>query len=383
MGIRGIENAVIRLDSVRVPAENMIGAEGRGLKIALTTLNTGRLSIPATTVSVARYALKVVREFGNERIQWGKPIGKHDAVAQKIAFIAGTAFAIEAVAELSAALADQEQNDIRLEAAMAKLWTTEMAWKIVDDMIQVLGGRGYETAASLKARGEKPVPAEQMMRDLRVSRIFEGSTEIMRLFIAREAADQHMQVAGALAEMDATTGQKLEAAVKASGFYASWLPKLSVGPGQLPTSYSEFGRLATHLRFVERSSRRLARDMFYGMVRWQAKLELRQSYLGRLVDIGAELFAMSASVVRAQMLGTEEAVELADLFCRQSRLRVEQLFRGLWRNQDDRNYKAAQRTLEGRYRFMEQGILDPVELIERSAIQLEELAPERGPVLTG
>jgi hypothetical protein len=361
----------------------MIGAEGRGLKIALTTLNTGRLSIPATTVSVARYALKVVREFGNERIQWGKPIGKHDAVAQKIAFIAGTAFAIEAVAELSAALADQEQNDIRLEAAMAKLWTTEMAWKIVDDMIQVLGGRGYETAASLKARGEKPVPAEQMMRDLRVSRIFEGSTEIMRLFIAREAADQHMQVAGALAEMDATTGQKLEAAVKASGFYASWLPKLSVGPGQLPTSYSEFGRLATHLRFVERSSRRLARDMFYGMVRWQAKLELRQSYLGRLVDIGAELFAMSASVVRAQMLGTEEAVELADLFCRQSRLRVEQLFRGLWRNQDDRNYKAAQRTLEGRYRFMEQGILDPVELIERSAIQLEELAPERGPVLTG
>lgn len=375
MGLRGIENAVINLKDVRVPLENMIGAEGRGLKIALVTLNTGRLSIPATMVSAARYALKVVREFGSSRVQWGKPIGKHDAIAQKIAFIAGTSFAIEAVAELCAALADQEQNDIRIEAAVAKLWCTEMAWKIADDMVQVLGGRGYETAGSLLARGERPVPAEQMLRDVRISRIFEGSSEIMRLFIAREAVDQHMQVAGALAERDSTTAQKMESAVKASGFYATWLPKLNVGPGQLPTSFSEFGPLARHVRFVERSSRRLARSTFYGMLRWQANLELRQSYLGRLVDIGAELFAMSASIVRAQMLGTDEAVELADLFCRSARVRVEILFRGLWHNEDTVNYRAAQRTLEGRYRFMEQGILDPADLIERSAMQLEEPEP--------
>jgi hypothetical protein len=196
----------------------------------------------------------------------------------------------------------------------------------------------------------------------------------MRLFIAREAVDRHMQVAGALADLEATTAQKAEAALKASGFYARWLPTLSVGPGQLPTAYGEFGALATHLRFVERCSRRLARDLFYGMVRWQARLQLRQSYLFRLVDIGAELFAISASVVRAQMLGTQEAVELADLFCRNARLRVEQLFHDLWRNQDDRNYRAAQRTLEGRYRFMEDGILDPADLMERSLVAAEEPA---------
>jgi hypothetical protein len=321
-----------------------------------------------------------VRTFGRERVQWGKPIGKHDAVAQKIAFIAATTFAMEAVAELSAAMADQEQNDIRIEAAIAKLWCTEMAWKIVDDMIQILGGRGYETAESLKARGERPIPAEQMQRDLRVSRIFEGSSEIMRLFIAREAVDQHMQVAGALAERDATAAQKAEAAIKASGFYARWLPTLNFGPGQLPTSYSEFGPLAGHARFVERSSRRLARSTFYGMVRWQAKLELRQSYLGRIVDIGAELFAMSAAIVRAKMLGTEEAVELADLFCRNARQRVERLFRGLRHNVDDRNYRAAQRTMEGRYQFLEHGILDPADLIERGVAQLEDQAPEHRPV---
>jgi alkylation response protein AidB-like acyl-CoA dehydrogenase len=381
MGIRGIENALIHLNDVRVPAENMIGAEGRGLKIALVTLNTGRLSIPATMVAVGRYALKVVREFGSSRVQWGKPIGKHDAIAQKIAFIAGTSFAMDAVAELCASLADQERTDIRIEAAIAKLWCTEMGWKIADEMMQVLGGRGYETAASLKARGERPIPAEQILRDVRVSRIFEGSSEIMRLFIAREAVDQHMQVAGALADMSATTRQKLEAAVGASGFYARWLPKLGFGPGQLPSSFAEFGRLAGHVRFVERASRRLARSTFYGMVRWQAKLELRQSYLGRVVDIGAELFAMSASVVRAQMLGTDEAIELADLFCGTARLRVERLFDGLGHNQDDAGYRAAQRVLEGRYRFVEEGVLDPAELIEREVARLEESKAEQGAVL--
>ncbi|HZU14273.1 MAG TPA: acyl-CoA dehydrogenase family protein [Chloroflexota bacterium] len=381
MGIHGIENALIRLENVRVPAENMIGEEGRGLKIALTTLNTGRLSIPATSAGLGRYALKVVREFGRDRVQWGKPIGKHDAVAQKIAFIAGTSFAMDAVSELGAALADEEHNDIRIEAAVAKLWCTEMSWKVADDMVQVLGGRGYETAASLKARGEKPIPAEQMLRDVRVSRIFEGSSEIMRLFIAREAVDQHMQVAGALAEREATPQQKVEAALKASTFYVPWMVKLSYGPGLSPNSYAEFGRLATHLRFVERASRRLARWTFYGMLRWQAHLELRQSYLGRLVDIGAELFAMSASVVRAQMLGTEEAVELADLFCRGSRLRVEALFRGLRRNEDDVNYRAAQRALDGRYDFIEQGILDPAELIARGGMDSEELTTEEGSAL--
>jgi alkylation response protein AidB-like acyl-CoA dehydrogenase len=371
MGLRGIENALIQLDDVRIPAENRIGGEGRGLKIALATLNTGRLSLPAISVWASRYAHKVVREFGASRIQWGKPVGKHDAVAQKIAFIAGTSFAIEAVAELSCAMADQRQTDIRIEAAISKLWCTEMAWTVVDEMIQVLGGRGYETAASLRARGERPVPAEQIERDLRVSRIFEGSSEIMKLFIAREAVDQHMKVAGALALPEASYGEKGLSAVKASRFYARWFPTLFFGEGHLPTSYTEFGRLAAHLRFVERSSRRLARATMYGMARWQAKLELRQSYLGRIVDIGAELFAMSASVVRARMLGTKEAQELADLFCRSARLRVEALFSGLRHNQDSYNYRAAQRVLEGRYRFSEEGIFDPADLIEAVSAEAE------------
>jgi hypothetical protein len=364
MGLRGIENGLTRFKDVRVPAENLIAGEGRGLKIALSTLNTGRLSLPAICLAAAKASLNIVRDWSNERVQWGKPIGKHEAVAHKVAFIAGMTFAIEAVVELSSALADQERNDIRLEAALAKLYCSEMAWLVADEMVQIRGGRGYETAASLKARGEKPVPAEQILRDLRITRIFEGSSEIMKLFIAREAVDQHLAVAGALIDPEAETSAKARAGLKAAGFYSTWFPRLMVGKGQQPGSYNDFGELATHLRFVERSSRKLARSTFYGMSRWQAKLERKQGFLGRIVDIGAELYAMSAACVRAQMLSHEgaahgaTATELADLFCLGARHRVDRLFHDLWDNDDAYNYEAAQRVLQGRYLWAELGVVD-------------------------
>src|SRR4051794_12046347 len=326
MGLRGIENSATVLEDVFVPEENLIGREGEGLKIALTTLNTGRLALPAICVGVAKWATKICREWGNERVQWGQPVGRHDAVAQKIAFVAASAFGLEAMLDVASRLADDKRSDIRIEAAIAKLYASEMGWKVVDELMQVRGGRGYETAESLKARGEKPVPVEQLMRDMRINRIFEGSTEIMHLLIAREAVDQHLAVAGDILEGDVELAQKARSAVKAGAFYAKWLPQLAVGEGQRPGTFSEFGVLATHLRFAERHSRKLARSTFYAMGRWQAKLEKRQAFLGRIVDIGAELFAISAACVYARTLGTAEARELADVFSKQARRRVGELF---------------------------------------------------------
>src|SRR6201995_1042874 len=220
MGLRGIENGLTRLHRVRVPAENLIGREGDGLKIALTTLNAGRLAIPAIAAGSAKWSLKIAREWAGERVQWGKPVGEHAAVRNKISFIASTTYALESVLELSGQMADEGRNDIRIEAALAKLWSSEMACLIADELLQIRGGRGYETAESLAARGERAVPAEQVVRDLRINRIFEGSSEIMRLLIAREAVDAHLSAAGALAEPDSAMGDKAKAAVKATGFYA-------------------------------------------------------------------------------------------------------------------------------------------------------------------
>ena len=360
MGLRGIENGLTRLTNVRVPAANLIGREGEGLKIALSTLNVGRLSLPALCTGSAKWCLKIAREWSGERVQWGRPVGEHEAVAGKVAFIAATAYGLEAMLDLATELADAGRTDIRIEAALAKLYGSEMAWLIADELVQIRGGRGYETAESLAARGERGVPAEQVLRDLRINRIFEGSTEIMHLLIAREAVDTHLAVAGDIIDPEANPRSKARAAANAAKFYARWLPTLVTGKGQLPTSFTEFGPLAQHLRYVERAGRRLARSTFYAMSRWQGKLEHKQRFLGRIVDIGAELFAMTAACVRAQRDRADAtAVELAEAFCRQARVRSEQLFDQLWHNCDDSDQTLARGVLEGRYTWLEEGILDP------------------------
>ncbi|MBZ6175641.1 acyl-CoA dehydrogenase family protein [Streptomyces olivaceus] len=369
MGLRGLENGVTRFHRVRVPAANRIGPEGAGLKIALTTLNTGRLSLPAMCVGAGKWCLKIAREWSAVREQWGRPVALHEAVGSKISFIAATTFALEAVLDLSSQMADEDRNDIRIEAALAKLYGSEMACLMADELVQIRGGRGFETAASLEARGERAVPAEQLLRDLRINRIFEGSTEIMHLLIAREAVDAHLSVAGDLIDPDKTLSDKARAGAQAGVFYAKWLPKLVAGPGQLPRSYADFHPaghpdLSAHLRHVERTARKLARSTFYAMSRWQGRMETKQGFLGRVVDIGAELFAMSAACVRAEHLRARgdhgrEAYQLADAFCRQSRIRVEELFGRLWTNTDGVDRKVVKGVLGGAYEWLEQGVVDP------------------------
>ncbi len=365
MGLHGIENSQTRYSDVFVPTKNVIGREGLGLKIALATLNTGRLAIPAICAGVCKWATKIAREFASQRVQWGKPIGEHDEPAQRIAFIAATAYGLEAMLDVASRLADEKRNDVRIEAAIAKLYGSEMGWRVIDELMQVCGGRGYETASSLQARGLRGVPVEQVLRDMRVNRIFEGSTEIMHLIIAREAMDQHLHVAGDLMESDLPLDRKAKALGKAGAFYATWYPKLAVGRGQAPQSYASFGELAGQMRFVERASRKLARSTFYAMARWQAGTEDHGAFLGRIVDIGAELFAISATVVYTQTALREhperaaETQELAAAFCNQAQHRTERLFHDLWDNADVPNHRLALDVLKGRHTWLEEGIIDP------------------------
>ena len=361
MGLKAIENGVISFTNVKVPRENILWGEGKGLKLALITLNTGRLTLPASAAGGAKAMLRIAREWANERVQWGVPIGKHEAIAQKIAKMAANTFAMESVAELCSAMSDRGGADIRLEAAIAKLWNTEAGWRIVDDTLQIRGGRGYETAQSLEQRGEKPISVERAMRDFRINLIFEGSSEIMRLFIAREAVDHHFKTAFDVVNPEATGKARWAALRRSAAFYPMWYTTRWLGGFR---SFGEFGALSGHMRYVERASRKLGRSIFHAMLRLGPKLERRQMVLFRAVDIGAELFAMAASCSRALMLrkqGDANAVALADLFCREARLRIADHFRMLFGPNDAALSRLSQSVLRGEYAWLEAGIVgEPV-----------------------
>ncbi|HEU4879759.1 MAG TPA: acyl-CoA dehydrogenase family protein, partial [Gemmatimonadaceae bacterium] len=358
MGLKAIENGVIRFTNVKVPRENILWGEGKGMKLALITLNTGRLTLPAGCAGAAKQMLRISRTWANERVQWGQPIGKHEAISQKIAKMAATTFAMEAVAEMATALYEKGGYDIRLEAAIAKMYNSEAGWRIIDDTLQIRGGRGYETADSLARRGEKPIAVERAMRDYRINLIFEGSSEIMRLFIAREAVDHHFKMAFDIVKPGSTMKQRLAAMARSTPFYLTWYPSRWVGTGQLKT-YGEFGKLATHMRYLEHATRHLGRSIFHAMVRYGPKLERKQAVLFRAVDIGAEVFAMAATCSRAMMLaknGQKEAIALADTFCREARLRVDEHFRNFYGPNDQNMYKLAMSVLKGEHAWLEHGI---------------------------
>src|SRR5438046_5385635 len=145
MGLRALYNAVLRFTDVRVPRENIISKEGAGLKVALTTLNTGRLPLPAACVGLSKRLLEISRKWASERIQWGVPIGKHAAIAGKIAEMAGNVFAMEAMTFLTSTLVDRKAGDLRIETAMCKMWDTATNWRIADEAMLVCGGGGYVT----------------------------------------------------------------------------------------------------------------------------------------------------------------------------------------------------------------------------------------------
>jgi hypothetical protein len=364
MGLRALANGVISFKDVFVPRADLIGAEGAGLKIALITLNTGRLTLPAATAGAAKQCLQIIKHWSNVRVQWGIPVGKHEAISHKIAETAATVFAMDSVAVLASAMADRGGYDIRLEAAAAKEWNTVRCWEILDRTLQIRGGRGYETETSLAARGEAAIPVERMLRDSRVNLIFEGSSEVMHLFMAREAVDKHLSVAGAMIDPKGTFATKAKALPKILSFYATWYPPLWLRGLKNLTAYQDWGKLSSHLRFIDRASRKLARQSFHGMAVYQAKMERKQGFLFRLVDIVMELFVMSAVVSRARGMQDNrhpeaaQALELADLFCRQARRRVEQTFADLWSNDDQKLNAVAAGVLAGKQDWLHAGALD-------------------------
>ncbi|HOH50751.1 MAG TPA: acyl-CoA dehydrogenase family protein [Candidatus Hydrogenedentes bacterium] len=366
MGLRGIANAALVLRNVKVPVENMIGKPGQGLKIALSTLNVGRLGLPAAGLGTGRAFLEECQWWSTSRVQWGQSVGKHQSVTKMIANYAASLFSMQSMVSLTCALADKQNADIRLEAAAAKYYCSETLWKMLDDYMQVRGGRGYESALSLYNRGDRPSGLEMVFRDMRIGRIFEGSSQVMHLIMAREALDTHFKLVMPI--MMPKPGQKegmVSLIMKAAKFYVKWYPSTWMPPSRSLACKNLNGVNRSHLSYAAKTAKRLARNLFHTMAKFGPKMEYEQIILGNFVDIGTDLFVMGASLAYAEHLlglnpSDQTPQDLADLFCKEARKRIEANFKAVKCNHNRMYKKVGAELMDGKLNWMASECMNPI-----------------------
>ena len=361
-GCRGIENAYIRLKDVRIPAENVIGEIGKGLKYALTILNVGRaISIPAICLGMAKQAWQPTLDRANSRITFGKPLGERQTQMMRIGRMATDLFAMEALASLVWRMADQHHYDIRIEAAIAKIFCSEKAIRFLKDAQIIFGGMGYETAESRQVRGEPAFPIEQLVRDAEMYRIGEGATDILRPFVAREALSPHLERTRTYLEGGVTGAAKLREWLKLLRGYVLWYLGLWRCTPLPDREDLRRRKVVEKLLYAERTSRRLARTILYAMVRYREALRDDQGRQNRIEEVGEDILTIAATALHAEALhraqGDGRVWDLADELFREAVTRIDANIAGLIRNDDHQPAAVGQRALRSQYPSLSGGII--------------------------
>lgn len=361
-GCRGIENAYMTLTGVRIPVANVIGEIGKGLKYALTILNVGRaISIPAICLGMAKQAWLPTLDRANSRMTFGKPLGERQTQSMRVGHMAATLFAMEALASLVWHLADQKAYDIRIEAAIAKMFCSEKTIQFLKDAQILFGGMGYETAESKRVRGEPAFGIEQLVRDAEMYRIGEGATDILRPFVAREGLSRHLERAKPYFDEEATRSKKVRELLKLVRFYIPWYFRLW-RPRPLPQRLElQHPKVRRQLRYVEQASRRLARAIFYAMAWRRDALRDDQGRQNRIETAAEDLLTITATALHAESQhrtdGDARVWDLAEAFFWDAKGRVDQAIRGIVYNDDARATTIGRRALRGEYPFLSGGII--------------------------
>jgi len=361
-GCRGIENAHMTFTDVHVPAGNVIGEIGRGLKYALTILNVGRaVSIPAICLGMAKQAWQPTLDRANQRVTFQKPLGARQTQRIRLGRMASNLFAMEALAFTAWRMADQHTFDVRIEAALAKLFCSEKTIQFLKDAQIIFGGMGYETAHSKWVRGEPAFGIEQLVRDAEMYRIGEGATDILRPFVAREGLNMHLEKAGHLFDERATGVRQFIELRRLLKFYAPWYMSQWRSRRLPPRPEFQHSNIRSKLLFVERASRRLARTIFYAMLLHRKTLQDDQGRQNRIEMIGEDLLVIAATALYAD---TQERIaahsnvwELVEEYFREATDRIAQNIHGLIRNQDAGVASIGSKALSGRYASLTDGII--------------------------
>lgn len=361
-GCHGIENAHMTFTDVHIPTENVIGEVGRGLKYALTILNIGRaVSIPAICLGMAKQAWQPTLDQANQRVTFQKPLGTRQTQRMRLGVMASNLIAMEALALTVWRMADQHAFDVRIEAALAKLFCSEQTIRFLKNAQVIFGGMGYETAHSKWLRGEPAFGIEQLVRDAEMYRIGEGATDILRPFVAREGLNIHLERIGHLFDERATGARRLAELWRLLKFYVPWYMSQWTGSRLPPRKEFEYSRVCSKLRFVEQASRRLARTVFYVMLLHRQALRDDQGRQNRIEEIGEDLLVITATALyaEAQERTAEhpEVWDLAEECVREAKQRVEHNIRELIRNQDTIAAAVGEKALSGRYPSLSHGII--------------------------
>ena len=360
-GVRGIYNGIPTFNNVEVPVENRLGNEEDGLRIALATLTVGRLTLPAAGVGGLKQCLSVMRWWAHTRVQWNKPIGEHTLIGEKLCRSAAYTLALDAVMAFCGAWANKK-GDLRLESAAAKILGSEWYWDVVNDLFQMRGGRGYMTVASQRTSGEADIPAMRMLRDARINLVWEGTSEILRIWMAREGLAPYLEQG--LALLQGSASDKLTAL----GYFSRMAVRSTVLPAGSRTNSGIFGKdYAGWVRFIESSARSLTRSTLTTAVRHRQGLHNKQLLLKTLVDQSLWLFPMAATIWYASQPDTRTKPgirELADFFCQEmeDHLRGSSSKTGNQRpGKDSTVYRLSKSIMNGDYAWLEEGIIPIVE----------------------
>lgn len=338
-GIRGTATGRIAFHDMRVPKENVLGQIGKGLRIGLTVLDYGRITFGASCTGMAKTCLKAAIEHAKRRVQFEQPLSEFELVKKKIAFMAAHAFAMEATTAECASFIDRGFEDYMLETAMLKVWSTDALWKIVNDTLQIYGGKGYFTDE----------PYERMMRDARINMIGEGANDVLRAFIAmvgiKPVVDELMPVKEALENPFRGLGTLLS-------FGGKQLKARFTTP-DVPVRSSELRKQAHELG---RRVREFSQAVIAMLRRHKEQILFRQYVQERLADAACELYASSCTLARLDhMLShhnnghageTAREAEAGRYFLRLSDRRIRQCLAALNDNDDEYTTAAANAALE-------------------------------------
>jgi alkylation response protein AidB-like acyl-CoA dehydrogenase len=362
-GCRGIENAYMTFTDVRVPAANVIGEVGRGLKYALSILNIGRaISIPAICLGMAKQAWQPTLDRANQRMTFQKALSERQTQRMRLGRMAVDLFTMEALAYSAWRMADLHSYDVRIEAAITKVFCSEHTIQFLKDAQIIFGGMGYETADSMRVRGEPAFGIEQLVRDAEMYRIGEGATDVMRPFVAREGLNPHLERAQRYLKADASKGERLVELLRLVRFYAPWYTGLW-RRRRLPEG-AEFRhpKVRQLLDYVEYSSRRLAAAIFWAMVRQGEQLRDDQGRQTRMEMIGEHLLIIATVALQAASPASaksgEQIWELVDHVVAGAKAQVERAIAELrGRNQDYMIASIGRQAVQGAYGWLSQGII--------------------------